>query len=93
MKVIGVTHEIIRHNAAEIDRLLWENLQAYFEISGAPGTPPLSSLGGRCRQVIRGDVCSFSIDGVEILRVSVGVFGVRVLYSLLTGGELGEADS
>lgn len=92
MKIIGVTHEIIRHNAAEIDRLLWENVQAYFEISGSPGTPPLSSLGDRCRQTIRGDVCSFSVDGVEILRVSAGVHGVQILYSLLTGGEL-EAQS
>lgn len=92
MKNIGVAFEIIHHNAAEIERLLWENLQAYFEISGAPGTPPLSSLGDRCKRVMRGDVCSFSIDGVVILRVSPGVNGVHVLYSLLTGGRL-EADS
>lgn len=86
-------HEIIQSNARELDGLLEKNLQAYFEISGAPGTPPLASLGGRCRRVLRGDVASFSIDGVPILRVTVGVHGVRVLYSLLTGGDPDEAES
>ncbi len=88
MRVIGVTHKIVKHNAAEIERLLDANLRAYFEITGAPGMPPLASLGGRCQNVIKGDVSSFSIDGVQILRLSCGVHGVQTLYSLLTGGEL-----
>lgn len=80
--------EIVCRQNERIEGLLWDNAQAYFEITGAPSVPPLSSLGPRCARVDQGDVSSFSIDGVTVLRVSCGVGDVRILYSLLTGGDL-----
>jgi hypothetical protein len=82
--------EIANRQRDRIEELLRDNAQAYFEITGSPGVPPLSSLGPRLASVVQGDVSSFAIDGTTVLRVSwnPGAGDVCILYSLLTGGDL-----
>lgn len=83
-----IASEIVCRQNGRIEGLLWDNVQAYFELAGSPGVPPLSSLGQRCTSEVQGSVRSFAVDGVTILRVSCTGGDVRVLYSLLTGGDL-----
>lgn len=83
-----IASEIACRQYERIEGLLWDNVQAYFELTGSPGVPPLSSLGQRCTSEVQGSVRSFAVDGVTILRVSCTGGDVRVLYSLLTGGDL-----
>lgn len=83
-----IASEIVCRQNEQIEGLLWDNARAYFEITGAPGVPPLSSMGPRCARVDQGDVSSFAIDGITVLRVSCGGGDVRILYSLLTGGDI-----
>ena len=86
-----MSQTICRRVVSRIEELLEENLQAYFELTGSPGMPPMSSLANRLERVDWAGVSSFSIDGVKVLRTSLEGGDVRVLYSLLSGGDLGEA--